>query len=317
MEGEIRISWRRESRRFRVPVQTARGIFETRESILLTLADSCGNAGEGEIAPWQGFGCENLDDAENFLRAAQRSRIFAEDFFSALPAKTRAFPCTRHAFEAAKFFLENPEMRDAPEPEGFAQLISRLPGNAFSAEKFVAFSGSSKTRIFKIKIGLEPLAEELKFCRNVLRTATELGNVKIRFDANGAWNGADALDAISELNAFSALDFVEQPLAATSANDALIFSLPRERAEKIALDESLREPWKIPEDAAIVAVVKPLLVGDFLRLREWLGSETGARYVISTVFENGAGADVLRFLCRENEKNPRQLVCGRGNVWKN
>lgn len=282
-----------------MPVCTASGVFNMRESILVSLKNAHGETCSGEIAPWQGFVCETLDEAERALKNPSNVD------FSRLP-------CTRHALAAAKFFLENPAAKTAPEPAHSATLISRVPEMSPQAiaEKIMPENRAGTPAVFKIKIGMRPLREEIKFCRDVLKIAQAQGNCRLRFDANGAWNGKDALDALAELNAFPNLEFIEQPLAATPENDALIFALPPARAEKIALDESLREVWNVPADARIVAVVKPLLIGDFQKLRAWLAQTSGTRYVISSVFESEIGRAVLRFLCEENKKNPRQLSAG-------
>ncbi|MCD8298598.1 MAG: hypothetical protein LUD39_02405 [Opitutae bacterium] len=133
---------------------------------------------------------------------------------------------------------------------------------------------------------------------------------KLRFDANGKWHDASALSQFSRVFAFPQLEFLEQPLAATKPNDEFIFALPPPLSAKIALDESLRDPWRVPDAWAGVAVVKPLLAGDFAKIRAWLSRQCGARFVISTVFESDVGRAALRFLIAENRHNKRRLASG-------
>ncbi len=311
-----KLAFERVSRPFRVPVKTARGTATARETIVVSMRDEAGRVGRGEIAPWEGFGCETLDAAEAALRAlCADAGTPAESLAAAVPAR---LPCTRHALAAAAFFLENPEALAAPEPPP-AAVCRLIPRDADDAPETLAEkirrARAEGFRVFKIKIGLGDLADELALCGSLLRLAAEnFPDARLRFDANGAWRDASALDALAPLAAFPQLEFVEQPLAPSPANDAAVLALPRERAAKIALDESLREPWTLPDDAPVVAVVKPLLVGDFPRLRAWLREGPAPRFVISSVFETDVGRAVLRDLCARAADNPRALAAGVGTL---
>ena len=57
--------------RFARPVQTARGDFAERETVLLELRDDEGGRGFGEAAPWPGFGTESAQQAHASLIAAE------------------------------------------------------------------------------------------------------------------------------------------------------------------------------------------------------------------------------------------------------
>ncbi|MGF0069137.1 o-succinylbenzoate synthase [Candidatus Spyradosoma sp. SGI.093] len=311
----LKLAFEHVSRPFRVPVKTARGTAAARETIVVSMRDEAGRVGRGEIAPWGGFGCETLDAAEAALRALAEHAGKPESLADAVPAR---LPCTRHALAAAAFFLDNPAEFAAPEPTP-AAVCRLIPRDAADAPETLAEkirrAHAEGFRAFKIKIGLAALADEVALCDALLRLAAEsFPDARLRFDANGAWRD-DALDALAPLAAFPQLEFVEQPLAPAPENDAAVLALPRERAAKIALDESLREPWTLPDDAPVVAVVKPLLVGDFPRLRAWLRRENAApRFVLSSVFETDVGRSVLRALCARAADNPRALAAGVGTL---
>ncbi len=306
------LRYRRYSRRFRVPVNTSRGPATTREGLTVSLSDNLGNQANAEIAPWEGFGCESLDDAENALKTLAASPFPASEKTTIL-ASLKALPCTQHALSAAFFLSENPEARHAPEPPDTA-ICRLLLRNAASTPEALAATllADRRHRSFKIKIGLAPLPDEINFCKKILSRCAELRpDARIRFDANGAWQTPEALAALAPLYDFAQLEFIEQPLSATPENDAAVYALPPERAAKTALDESLREPWKMPAGTNVVAVVKPLLIGDFPRLRNWLQETQNApRFVISSVFETECGRSLLRELCRATRNNPRALAAG-------
>lgn len=308
------LTFSRYSRRFRVPLETARGVAETREGLLISLQDAHGNAAHAEIAPWEGFACETLREAENILTKLAAKPLPPEKLYEMLEPEN-AFPCTHHAISAAQFFLRNRESLNAPEPPNAKICKLILRNSATSPETVfeqIIRSREDGFRSFKIKIGLAAPDDEIRFCEKILSlSAKNFPEARIRFDANGAWNSPEALPAFAPLCAFPQLEFIEQPLSATPENDAAVYALPPQFSAKIALDESLREPWKMPTGTPVVAVVKPLLVGDFPRLRAWLlPKENAPRFVISSVFETETGRNTLRFLCAENADNPRSLAAG-------
>lgn len=306
------LRYRHYSRRFRAPVKTSRGLSTTREGLIVSLSDSLGNQADTEIAPWEGFGCESLDKAESALQSLVPQAFPASERTSILDS-LKMLPCTQHALSAAFFLLENPEAQHAPEPPDTEICRLILRDAAAEPESLAATLLSDRSHhSFKIKIGLAPLPDEIDCCKKILSRCAELRpDARIRFDANGAWQSPEALTALAPLYAFPQLEFIEQPLAATPENDAAVYTLPPEYAAKTALDESLREPWKMPEDTNVVAVVKPLLVGDFPRLRNWLLETRHApRFVISSVFETEYGRVLLRELCRATRDNPRALAAG-------
>lgn len=288
----MHFSFEKISRPFAVPVTTASGAFPRRESLLVRLeTDDGADSACGECAPWPGFGLETLDAAENFLRGLG-GRVPEE-----IPA---ALPCLAHAFSAARFFLENPAARETPAlppPRECAKLLRRAPGDA--AEKLLADAARERDNgfsVFKIKIGLAPQRDELRFCEKILADAP--AGTRFRFDANGALS-ADVLPALAGLSRVPALEFFEQPLPPSQDNDARTFAAADALGALLALDESVRaDPGAFPRDTRVVAVVKPLFVADFPALLSRLAEPCGADVVVSTAFENSpAGTLALRLAC--------------------
>ena len=274
-------------------MNTAAGTFPRRESLLVRLETTEGAGSAcGECAPWPGFGLESLPDAENFLRGLG-GRVPEK-----IPA---ALPCLAHAFSSARFFLENPDAaRDTPAlppPQERAQLLRRAPRD--DTGKLLADAAREHDNgfsVFKIKIGLAPQRDELRFCEKILADAP--AGTRFRFDANGALS-ADVLPALAGLSRVPALEFFEQPLPPSQDNDARTFAAADALGARLALDESVRaDPGAFPRDTRVVAVVKPLFVSDFPALIAWLAEPRGADVVVSTAFENSpAGTLALRLAC--------------------
>lgn len=92
-------------------------------------------------------------------------------------------------------------------------------------------------RIFKLKIGFRPMAEDVA---HVLAIKRALGDaVSVRVDVNQAWNEVQAIEGIAALEA-GGIDAIEQPIAAE--NRAGLSRLTQRFAVAIMADEVLQGP---------------------------------------------------------------------------
>ncbi|MCW3478420.1 muconate/chloromuconate family cycloisomerase [Neisseriaceae bacterium JH1-16] len=109
-------------------------------------------------------------------------------------------------------------------------------------------------RIFKLKIGLRPVAEDVA---HVLAIKKALGDaVSVRVDVNQAWSELDAVNGIAALQA-GGVDLIEQPVRAE--NRAGLARLARQFAVPMMADEALHGPLSAFEfakegDADVFAV---------------------------------------------------------------
>jgi O-succinylbenzoate synthase len=112
---------------------------------------------------------------------------------------------------------------------------------------------------------------------------------RIRVDANGAWDIADAVAAITVLDrAASGLEYVEQPCA--SVED--LASVRRRVGVPIAADESIRraaDPYRVRDlEAADVAVLKVQPLGG-VRACLRIAEDIGLPVVVSSALETSVG----------------------------
>lgn len=92
-------------------------------------------------------------------------------------------------------------------------------------------------RIFKLKIGLRPVADDVA---HVLAIKKALGdNVSVRVDVNQAWSELDAVKGIAALEA-GGIDLIEQPVRAD--NNAGLKRLADRFSVAIMADEALHGP---------------------------------------------------------------------------
>jgi o-succinylbenzoate synthase len=315
--------------RFARPVQTARGTFATRSSVVLELSDVEGRCGYGEAAPWPGFGTETVAESLAILRrieplllevdieptngsgaqAQARAQAQAHANANALAVALAAAPAARAALEGALCDLAAQRCGmslahwlasqvSARATEAPFAVLSQVPVNALLVEPApdalraeAARARAQGYRAAKLKLGAPTLAEDVERVR-IAREA--LGpEVALRGDANGAWSESQAQAALEALALF-ALAYIEQPVPADDV-DALA-RLRRSATVPIAVDESVvtRAGLLRVLDAAAadVVILKPAALGGAQRALEFAARarQGGCAVVFTHAFESAIGA---------------------------
>ncbi len=146
-------------------------------------------------------------------------------------------------------------------------------------------------RTLKLKVGAERETEVL--VERVAAVRSAVGpDVRIRLDANGAWDVDTATSRLSGIARFEP-EYVEQPLA--DDDPALLATLRRRSRVPIAADESVASlraaSALLDADAVDALVVKPSRVGGPAVVAEIasLAADRGVGTVVSTLFETGIG----------------------------
>ncbi|HWM74846.1 MAG TPA: o-succinylbenzoate synthase [Nocardioides sp.] len=160
---------------------------------------------------------------------------------------------------------------------------------AVAAERAHAIVTAGGCRTAKVKVA-EPgqtLADDEARLEAVREAIGPSGRVRI--DANGAWDVADAVAAITALDrAAGGLEYVEQPCAAVEDLAAV-----RRRVDvPIAADESIRQaadPYRVRDlEAADVAVLKVQPLGG-VRACLRIAEDIGLPVVVSSALETSVG----------------------------
>jgi len=295
--------------RFVQPVRTAQGEFADRASVLLELRDGDGVAGFGEAAPWPGFGTESPEHAEAKLRGAASllSGIELEPgtWPPALDERLRDAPAARAAVQGALWDLA---ARRAGRPLA-EYLAARLDGRCGDALHLVRVSAllvarepdtlraeASRVRALghraaKLKLGAASLAEDVARAR---AARDGLGpEIRLRGDANGAWDSREALIALEALAEFN-FDYVEQPL--TAEDIAGLAALRGRTPVRVAADESVATEAGarrlLEAGAADVVILKPATLCGPARALEIAAQarQAGVEVVFSHTFESAVGA---------------------------
>ncbi|KYC40572.1 o-succinylbenzoate synthase [Scytonema hofmannii PCC 7110] len=324
-------------RRFVRSLTTSHGVWDTREGIILKLTDDLGKVGWGEIAPISWFGSENLEQALLFCR--QLPEIVTDETIFSIPDE---LPACQFGFESAVWGVGSREWRvgkhqgvgneEAGEDNSTLSSLSLNPKSKIQNPKSLTYSAllpageealevwqtlwQQGDRTFKWKIGVYPVAEELRIFQRLAQTLPSL--TKLRLDANGGLSYEEAnlwLWTCDNVKANSTLtveiEFIEQPLSVDKFDSMLELSYCYNTA--IALDESVatfnqlktcyQKGWRG------IFVIKPGIVGSPSRLRQFCW-ECEVDAVFSSVFETSIGRKAALQLAVELSRHNRALGFG-------
>ena len=150
---------------------------------------------------------------------------------------------------------------------------------------------SAGFRTLKLKVGTERSAAELAERVSTLRAAVG-GVVRLRLDANGAWERHVAIERLASVVAFD-IELVEQPIP--PGDPAELAAVRARSGVPIAADEAVTSVAAaealLLASAVDALVVKPGRVGGLAAARRIgeLAYSAGIPVVLSTLFETGIG----------------------------
>jgi O-succinylbenzoate synthase len=345
---QYRFEFRPYRRRFVRSLSTSHGNWDVRDGIILRLTDENGQVGWGEIAPLSWFGSETLEQALSFC-CQQPQEITAEAIFS-IPA---ALPACQFGFESAwedishfqdeanltpqapfpagdgeelKASLQPPFLRgERGDREGLGERFNESLTREYSYSGLLPAGEAALSqwqtlwnqgyRTFKWKIGVYPIADELKIFQ--LLTQTLPASTKLRLDANGGLSYEEAnlwlwtCDNVKAEEFPVEIEFLEQPLPVTQFQGMAELSMCY--ATAIALDESVatidqmaaayREGWRG------IFVIKPCIAGSPSRLRQFC-QQHEIDAVFSSVFETAIGRQAALKLAAELSRHNRAVGFG-------
>jgi O-succinylbenzoate synthase len=261
---------------FRVAVRTAHGFWAEREGVLVRLEDETGMVGLGEAAPIPEFGTESIDEiaavCRDFGAKVESTRL------EAIPAQ---LPCLRNALSAAM----------ATKPESVSKHVAALLPAGRGAIEQLKEKADSGFRVFKWKVGVRDVADELPLLDDLCAEMPATG--KLRLDANGAWDRRRA-ERWLERCADRPIEYIEQPCGAEDPREMdLLLGLAGDYPTPLALDESLVRDGDVERWLGAgwpgVYVVKPTLFGDAAAALGRL-AKAKAPVVFSSALETAVGA---------------------------
>ncbi len=284
----------------RRPWQSARGLTGERRGWLVR-AESGGLRGYGDCTPFTQAGSESRFDAGRVLRHWQE-HLPGEDIDAALrlmvtgaqkaPAASYAVECalldlqSRLAGVPLRRWIAGPETGAVPD---WIAVNAMLGPSTEVSDEAVRRAVEADFRILKVKVGCADPEAEITQLAGLARGLPS--GVRLRLDANGAWDWETAARVIADLNALP-VEALEEPLS--RPDSAGLARLQALASFPLALDESLPQWIHGPQGAPFPvqrAVIKPAVVGGVtatLRLAERL-RVLGIEVVITGLVDSAAG----------------------------
>jgi o-succinylbenzoate synthase len=288
---------------YRRPIQTAHGTLTTRKGFWVLAGDDAaggGILGLGEVAPLPEWGTETHD-------AAQRALASLPDFdlptsLDALGDRLASLGLDRASLPATGAGVELACLDRFARVQGvtLASLLSehpleRLPVNALLSgldpedlANDARLRVSEGFRTLKVKVGLGAIAQDVDRVRAVREAVGP--EIRLRADANGAWDPATAADALHRLKPYD-LEYLEQPVPDAAA----LASLHDQGILPLAADESATDPVAvrqlIAERAVDWLILKPMALGGLLYTRELAlaARAAGIGVTLTSVLDRGIG----------------------------
>ncbi len=278
-----------------------------RAGVVLTLTDSDGTRGHGDIAPLPGIHGETFAEARAAADALSRGLPGTDSAdSSALDKMTGTpglMPSVRFGLESAWLNLRAAQRGTdlahqlSPAPAAEVPVNALLDGDLAAARGALDAGELRGYAAVKVKVGRRPPDEE-RLLLSLLLTELPEG-VLLRLDANRAMQLGDACALVDGIDV-DRIEYFEEPLR----DPAELRTLHRRAGVRIALDESLDIPLAEGEEdwrhgpGITTWVLKPSRHGALLESMK-IGAravERGIGCVVSSCFESGLGLWTLTHL---------------------
>jgi len=252
------------------PLRTARGVREIREGFLVLVHEE-GRVGRGDAAPLPELGTESLAECLAQLQAARpdalpvapAARCAVEQALLDLEGQRAGIPLARLLDPAARLRVPASALLPAASIPELASEAQRAAADGFGT--------------LKLKVGLED-----DYARAaVVRDAAGPG-VRLRLDANGAWDAPTALRKLRELAPLG-IEMCEQPTPDLRGLEGA--PIP------IAADEMVAGDPEGALERARILVLKPMLLGGLARAFDLArrARARGLQVVVTTSLESSVG----------------------------
>ncbi|MEO0866931.1 MAG: o-succinylbenzoate synthase [Cyanobacteria bacterium J06642_11] len=279
-----RFEFRPYQRRFRQPVRTHHGEWHVRQGLILKLTDEHGYSGYGEVAPLPWFGSETYEQALDFCHQLP-SHLSDHSVPSLLPT----LPACQFGLESVFVNLER-QLNPIDLPN--AQCSVLLPRGQEALNHWQPLWKKGH-RIFKCKIGVDTVAEEMDWLEQLLGQLPF--GARLRLDANGGLNELSARQWLDWCDRNGQrIEFLEQPLPPNAFET--VKRLGYRYSTPIALDESIASLEQLKAHFHRgwegIYVIKASIMGSPQRLQHFY-HKYPIDLVISSVFETAVGRQAL------------------------
>jgi L-Ala-D/L-Glu epimerase len=310
---------------FRIPYAatftTTHGSEQTRLGAIIRITTDDGRVGLGEAAPLPAFGGGTLN--HTLAQIVQLApRIAGQALDAALALLDRLdYAAAGMSAAACGFDTALLDLKAQVAGLPLAQLLApgaaaAVPVNATigaldtdAACRVAGQAAQAGVLCVKLKVGVRG-TRATELARIAAVRATLGADIRLRIDANAAWEVAEAIAIIRAAERYQ-LELVEQPVA---ADDLAGMAQVRASVDTpIAADEAVGGPQQaaqvIAAAAADVLVIKPMMAGGLRRARAIIAQAqlAGLQTLITTTIDAGVGVAAALHLAATL---PTPLACG-------
>lgn len=266
-----------------------------REGVILQLSDSNMINHYIEFSPLPGFSQESLCDVKK-----QLIPLLSESLDN-LSADKHHAPCIQLALDYLPIYLRD-EGFIAPQKKSLTS-IDNIPLLQGSSKQILAHYQSLKQpTLVKLKVGRSLVSEDIATFQSLCNLNP---NIKIRCDANQAWNKQQAELFFSHIN-INYLDYIEEP----TNNHQLNLELAEQFNAPLGLDEALQQvDFNYQHSRFIRAfIIKPTIIGSKQKIDQLVSIAIEKDIVVSfsSSFESIIGIQQLIKLANYYATKQRQ-----------
>lgn len=282
--------------------KTSTNTIKSRRGIYVSVEDELGNISTGEVAPLVGFSAETLNEAYYNIKLASELLLNKNIIEFKLPANKKLLPSVSFGLEQAilgltikreKEFLKN-KFKLIPQKNVLQSAVIGIESkNEILKRVTEYFNNGVKT--IKLKIGQKHFSEDLK---TIDLIQNKFGDkLKIRLDANGAWEKSDLENNLKELENYK-IEFIEDP----SLDLKTLIYISRKSKTPIAPDFSIKNigtlKTLIDKKTFKFLIVKPTILGFPVEIIKLIkkANNSNINLIISSSFETKTGSSFLNFL---------------------
>ena len=288
---------------FKQPAGTSRGVYNTRLSHFVTIADEDGRKGVGECAPLPDLSCDARDDYADILR------LFCDaiEITGEIPYEEMlAFPSMLFGIETAmlSYKRHSDALFDTPFGRGEEGIpINGLVWMGSFDEMMVRIEQKIEQgfNCIKLKIGAIDFENEMDMVKHI-RARFSKDDIMLRVDANGGFTPHDAMSKLERLSKYD-IHSIEQPIKQGQWEE--MAHLCRNTPLPIAFDEELIGVNTTECKVELLdtlrpqyIVLKPSLHGGMAGTRQWveMAAKRGIGSWITSALESNVGLNAIAHL---------------------
>ena len=287
---------------FKRPAGTSRGVLHTKNCWFIKIVDAqTGSFGVGEINMFKGL---SYDDKPDFFDQLNELTGRSVDDLKDFHENFKEFPSIRFGLEMALMDFQNGGKKILFQND-FVKGETGIPINGLiwmGDMDFMKLQIKEKLRqgftCLKMKIGALNFEQELSVLK-IIRKSYSAKDLELRVDANGAFNGLDALSKLDQLSQLQ-LHSIEQPIKQGQIEH--MANLCKKTPLPIALDEELIGVLEKKQQQELLSyinpqyiILKPSLLGGFAASEDWikLAENNHIAWWVTSALESNVGLNAI------------------------